>query len=63
MFKHADIMFQCVLGYAIAPILIASIVAFLVHNIIVRIPVTLACWGWSVWGESCPKPRPQKHTR
>ncbi|KIR51667.1 terbinafine resistance locus protein [Cryptococcus gattii Ru294] len=39
----------CVLGYAIAPILIASIVAFLVHNIIVRIPVTLACWGWSVW--------------
>lgn len=46
-------MFQCVLGYAIAPILIASIVAFLVHNIFVRIPVTLACWGWSVWGESC----------
>ncbi|ODN78730.1 hypothetical protein L202_04296 [Cryptococcus amylolentus CBS 6039] len=39
----------CVLGYALAPILIASIVAFFVHNIFVRLPVTLACWAWSVW--------------
>ncbi|WVQ74947.1 hypothetical protein IAR50_004555 [Cryptococcus sp. DSM 104548] len=39
----------CVLGYALAPILIASVVAFFVHNIFVRLPVTLACWAWSVW--------------
>ncbi|WVO13445.1 hypothetical protein L204_101061 [Cryptococcus depauperatus] len=39
----------CVLGYALAPILVASIIAFFVRNIFVRIPVTLACWAWSVW--------------
>ncbi|KAK8854797.1 hypothetical protein IAR55_003536 [Kwoniella newhampshirensis] len=39
----------CVLGYALAPILLASIISFLVHNIFVRIPVSLACWAWSVW--------------
>lgn len=42
---------QCVLGYALAPILLASIVSLLVHNLFVRIPVSLACWAWSVWGE------------
>ena len=42
---------QCVLGYALAPILLASIVSMLVHNLFVRIPVSLACWAWSVWGE------------
>ncbi|WVF72807.1 hypothetical protein IAT40_007625 [Kwoniella sp. CBS 6097] len=39
----------CVLGYAIAPILLASIVSLLVHNLFVRVPVSLACWAWSVW--------------
>ncbi|EIW67265.1 hypothetical protein TREMEDRAFT_33675, partial [Tremella mesenterica DSM 1558] len=39
----------CVLGYALAPVLLASVVSFLVHNLFVRIPVSLACWGWSVW--------------
>ncbi|GFZ49548.1 Protein YIP4 [Saitozyma sp. JCM 24511] len=39
----------CVLGYALAPILLASIVSTLVHNLFVRIPVSLACWAWSVW--------------
>lgn len=42
---------QCVLGYALAPILLASIVSMLVHNLFVRIPISLACWAWSVWGE------------
>lgn len=23
----------------------------LVHNLFVRIPVSLACWAWSVWGQ------------
>jgi hypothetical protein len=40
------------LGYALAPILLASIISTLVHNLFVRIPVSLACWAWSVWGES-----------
>lgn len=41
----------CVLGYALAPILLASIISLVVHNLFVRIPVSLACWAWSVWGE------------
>ncbi|KAK1927134.1 putative vesicle-mediated transport-related protein [Papiliotrema laurentii] len=39
----------CVLGYALAPILLASIISMLVHNLFVRIPVSLAGWAWSVW--------------
>lgn len=39
------------LGYSLAPILLASIISLLVHNLFVRIPVSLLCWGWSVWGE------------
>ncbi|WVR07596.1 hypothetical protein IAU60_004638 [Kwoniella sp. DSM 27419] len=39
----------CVLGYAIAPILLASVLSLLVHNLFVRVPVSLACWAWSVW--------------
>ncbi|CAD6575543.1 MAG: hypothetical protein TREMPRED_001450 [Tremellales sp. Tagirdzhanova-0007] len=39
----------CVLGYAVAPILLASIISILVHNLFVRIPISLACWAWSVW--------------
>lgn len=41
----------CVLGYALAPLLLASIVALLLHNLFVRVPVSLACWAWSVWGK------------
>lgn len=44
----------CVLGYALAPLLLASIVALLLHNLFVRVPVSLICFGWSVWGKfSC----------
>ncbi|ORX38497.1 Yip1 domain-domain-containing protein [Kockovaella imperatae] len=39
----------CVLGYALAPILLASVISLLVHNLFVRIPISLACWAWSVW--------------
>ncbi|KAL7422733.1 hypothetical protein Q5752_002025 [Cryptotrichosporon argae] len=39
----------CVLGYALAPLLLASIISFVLHNLIVRVPVSLACWAWSVW--------------
>ncbi|ORY35520.1 Yip1 domain-domain-containing protein [Naematelia encephala] len=39
----------CVLGYALAPILLASAISTLVHNIFVRIPISLACFAWSVW--------------
>ncbi|BEI82405.1 hypothetical protein CcaverHIS002_0302730 [Cutaneotrichosporon cavernicola] len=39
----------CVLGYALAPLLLASIVALLLHNLFVRVPVSLVCWAWSVW--------------
>lgn len=42
---------QCVLGYSLAPILLASVISLLVHNLFVRIPVSLLCWGWSVWGK------------
>lgn len=41
----------CVLGYALAPLLLASIVALLLHNLFVRVPVSLVCFGWSVWGK------------
>jgi hypothetical protein len=27
------------------------VVSLLVHNLFVRIPVSLACWAWSVWGK------------
>ncbi|KAK4688803.1 protein YIPF6, partial [Tremellales sp. Uapishka_1] len=39
----------CVLGYALAPLLLASIIAFVLHNLFIRVPISLAAWGWSVW--------------
>lgn len=53
MNQTRPLTWQCVLGYALAPILLASVISFLVHNLFVRIPVSLACWAWSVWGTSC----------
>ena len=43
---------QCVLGYCVAPLLLASIVSFFLHSIYIRIPVSLASVGWAVWGQS-----------
>jgi hypothetical protein len=40
-----------VLGYALAPLLLASIIALILHPLYVRVPVALACWAWSVWGK------------
>lgn len=42
----------CVLGYCLFPLLVASVVSFVLHNLFVRIPVSIAAWAWSVWGES-----------
>ncbi|KAL1405231.1 hypothetical protein Q8F55_008856 [Vanrija albida] len=39
----------CVLGYALGPLLLASIVALVLHKLYVRVPVALICWAWSVW--------------
>lgn len=41
----------CVLGYCLFPLLVASLVSFVLHNLFVRIPVSIAAWAWSVWGE------------
>ncbi|CED84092.1 Uncharacterized conserved protein [Phaffia rhodozyma] len=39
----------CVLGYCVAPLLLASIVSFFLHSLIIRLPVSLGCMAWSVW--------------
>ncbi|KZV90854.1 Yip1-domain-containing protein [Exidia glandulosa HHB12029] len=39
----------CVLGYCLAPLDIAAIVATFVPIMWVRLPVTLASWAWCVW--------------
>nr|GAT60677.1 predicted protein [Mycena chlorophos] len=39
----------CVLGYCIAPLNIAALVAIFVHRIYVRAPVSLLAWAWCVW--------------
>ncbi|EPQ52807.1 Yip1 domain-containing protein, partial [Gloeophyllum trabeum ATCC 11539] len=39
----------CALGYCIAPLDIAALVATFVHIIWVRAPVALAAWAWCIW--------------
>ncbi|KAF7312397.1 Protein YIP [Mycena indigotica] len=39
----------CVLGYCIAPLNIAALVAIFVHRIYIRAPVALIAWAWCVW--------------
>lgn len=39
----------CVLGYCLFPLLLASIVALVLHNLFIRVPVSLAAWAWCVW--------------
>ncbi|KAI0078742.1 Yip1-domain-containing protein [Panus rudis PR-1116 ss-1] len=39
----------CALGYCVAPLNIAALVATFVHLIYVRAPVALAAWAWCVW--------------
>ncbi|KAJ7067023.1 hypothetical protein C8F01DRAFT_1120031 [Mycena amicta] len=39
----------CVLGYCIAPLNIAALVAIFVHRIYIRAPVALLAWAWCVW--------------
>jgi len=39
----------CVLGYCVAPLDIAALVATFVRLIYIRVPVCLLCWAWCVW--------------
>jgi hypothetical protein len=43
---------QCVLGYCLFPLLVASIISTVLHNIWIRLPVSLLAWAWCVWGKS-----------
>lgn len=39
----------CVLGYCVAPLDIAALVACFIRIIWVRAPIAIAGWAWSVW--------------
>ncbi|KAF9778985.1 Yip1 domain-containing protein [Thelephora terrestris] len=39
----------CVLGYCIAPLNVAALVALFVQKIYIRAPVSLAAWAWCIW--------------
>ncbi|EJD49583.1 Yip1-domain-containing protein, partial [Auricularia subglabra TFB-10046 SS5] len=39
----------CVLGYCVAPLDIAALIATFVRMMWVRLPITLAAWAWCVW--------------
>ncbi|KAJ7678901.1 hypothetical protein DFH06DRAFT_1165183 [Mycena polygramma] len=39
----------CVLGYCIAPLNIAALVACFVRRIYIRAPVALLAWAWCIW--------------
>lgn len=40
----------CVLGYCIAPLDIAALIACFVRVIYIRAPIALLAWAWSIWG-------------
>ena len=40
----------CVLGYCVAPLDAAALVACFTSTIWIRVPVVLGAWGWCVWG-------------
>jgi len=39
----------CVLGYCIAPLNVAALVALFVQKIYIRAPIALAAWAWCIW--------------
>ncbi|KAI5454563.1 hypothetical protein NCC49_003458 [Naganishia albida] len=39
----------CVLGYCLFPLLGAAVISMFLHNLLIRLPVSLAAWAWSVW--------------
>ncbi|KAL7417201.1 Yip1 domain-containing protein [Mrakia frigida] len=39
----------CVLGYCVAPLLLASIISYFLHSIWIRLPVSLGSVAWAVW--------------
>lgn len=42
---------QCVLGYCLFPLLAAALISMFLHNLLIRLPVSLIAWAWAVWGE------------
>lgn len=34
------------------PLLGAAVISMFLHNLLIRLPVSLAAWAWSVWGKS-----------
>jgi hypothetical protein len=42
---------QCVLGYCLFPLLGAAVISMFLNNLLIRLPVSLIAWAWSVWGE------------
>jgi len=39
----------CVLGYCIAPLVVAAFIACFVRKIWIRAPISLAAWAWCIW--------------
>jgi len=39
----------CVLGYCIAPLNVAALIALFVQKIYIRAPISLAAWAWCIW--------------
>lgn len=33
------------------PLLGAAVISMFLHNLLIRLPVSLAAWAWSVWGQ------------
>jgi hypothetical protein len=42
----------CVLGYCVAPLNIAALIACFVRIIWIRAPIALGGWAWCIWGEN-----------
>lgn len=51
-FVSVCLSWQCVLGYCLSPLLGAAVISMFLHNLLIRLPVSLAAWAWSVWGKS-----------
>ncbi|GHJ85597.1 hypothetical protein NliqN6_1999 [Naganishia liquefaciens] len=39
----------CVLGYCLFPLLAAAVISSFLHNLLIRLPVSLIAWAWAVW--------------
>ena len=53
-FDHSPSSFfqaLCVLGYCVAPLDIAALIACFVRKLWIRAPIALLAWAWCCWGE------------